>query len=357
MPAASRSRTRLLRAPAQAATGFGYAADPSWPGSFTGGTFNSFVTATSGQTYSYCDFKGGVDIGTTSVSAVGVTFRGCRFQQSANVSNQGDISSQQCLLFGDNITFNYCTFQPTVANYPTELTGEEINGSRSTYVEYGKGYQYAIVGSGGFNTHVGSLLVDHCDLWGFGNAIELSGSTVAKPHIVRNSWFHHGADPFVENVTAAQIHNDCWLVNSGDYKGAQCTGNIMEIWGNTNLLAWQSASPAVFDDCVVTGNRFSGDQESVLFGTGGTSARVTFTDNVFSTRIGRAVGTGKLIRSWPVSDSGTGSLWRRNTWLVSASASTGNYPGANWGNPSWNGQYWYPSDTDSGSGHATDYTG
>lgn len=334
---------------------YGHLADPSWPGSFTGGTNTVGLTATTGQTYSYWDFKGGVDVGTTSVAANNVTFRGCRFQFSANVSNQGDASSAQALLFGDNVTFDYCTFQPSTTNYPTELTGEEISGDTSTYVQYGKAYQYAINGGGGFNTHIGDLLIDHCDFWGFGNALELAGSTVAKPHIVRNSWFHHGGDPFVVNVSSNQFHNDCWLVNNGGYHGAQCVNNVMEIWGNTNLLAWQGAG--AYNDSVITGNRFSGDQESISLSASGTSARVTFTDNVFSTRIGRAVGSGKPLRSWAVSDSGTGSLWRRNTWLVPGSASTGNYPGANWGNTAWNGLYWHPSDTDSGSGHAADFTG
>lgn len=332
----------------------GYAAHPSWPGSFTGGTFSS-LTATTGQTHNFKDFTGGIDIGTTGTAANNVTFNGCRFQFSANVSNQGDASSAQVLIFGSNITFNYCTFQPSVANYPTRLTGEEVSGDTATYVEYGKSYQYAINGGGGFNTHTGDLLVDHCDFWGFGNALELSGSTVANPHIVQNSWFHHGGDPFVVNQTANQFHNDCWLVNDGNYHGAQCKNNTMEIWGNTNCLAWQGTG--AYNDSVITGNRFSGDQETISLSASGTSARVTFTDNEFSTRIGRAVGSGKPFRSWAVSDSGTGSMWRRNTWLVSGSASTGNYPGANWGNPSWNGQYWWPSDTDSGSGHATDYTG
>lgn len=334
---------------------FGHLADPSWPGSFTGGTNTSGFTATSGNTYSYWDFQGGVDVGTTSVHASNVTFRGCRFQFSANVSNQGNNSAAQCLLFGSNVTFQYCTFQPSTANYPAELTGEEVSGNTATYVEYGKGYQYAIVGDGGFNTTITDLLIDGCDFWGFGNALQLAGSTVTHPHIVQNSWFHHGADPFVVNQTANQFHNDCWLVNDGGYHGAQCLNNVMEIWGNTNVLAWQGAG--AYNDAVITGNRFSGDQETISLSASGTSVRVTFTDNVFSTRIGRAVGSGKPLRSWAVSDSGTGSLWRRNTWLVDAGASTGNYPGADWGNPSWNGQYWWPSDTDSGSGHASDYTG
>lgn len=337
------------------AASFGHLADPSWPGSFTGGTNTVGLTATTGQTYSYWDFKGGVDVGTTGVAANNVTFRGCRFQFSANVSNQGDASSAQVLLFGDNPTFNYCTFQPSTTNYPTELTGAEIQADRSTYVEYGKAYQYAINGGGGFNTHCTDLLVDHCDFWGFGNALELSTSSLTHPQIVRNSWFHHGGDPFVENITGSQFHNDCWLVNNGGYHGAQCVNNVMEIWGNTNLLAWQGTG--AYNDSTITGNRFSGDQQSISLSASGTSQRITFTDNVFSTRIGRSVGSGTPLRDWAVSDSGTGSLWRRNTWLVSGSASTGNYPAANWGNPSWNGQFWYPSDTDSGSGHATDYTG
>lgn len=354
MPAI-RSRARLLRAPQQAATGFGHTADPSWPGSFTGGVNTTGFLAAANTTYSYWDFRGGVDVGSVSVNAPNVTFRGCRFQFSANVSNQGDNSSAQCLVFGDNVKFDYCTFQPFTSNYPTELTGEEINGQPSTYVEYGKGYQYAIVAGDGYNTVAGAVTVDHCDLWGFGNAIQAAGSTLAKPHIVQNSWFHHGADPWTENITGSQFHNDCWLVSNGNYHGAQCKNNIMEIWGNTNLLAWQGAG--AYNDSTVTGNRFSGDQESVVLSASGTSARITFTDNVFSTRIGRAVNSGAPLRSWAVSDSGTGSLWRRNTWKVAAGASVGNYPGANWGSPSWNGLYWWPSDSDSGSGHATDYTG
>lgn len=334
---------------------YGHLADPLWPGSFTGGTHTGNFVAASNTTYSYRDFQGGTDVGSTGSHASNVTFRGCRFQQSANVSNQGNNSVALVLLYGSNVTFQYCTFQPSTANYPAELTGEELSGSTATYVEYGKGYQYAIVGDGGFNTTITKLTVDRCDFWGFGNAMQLAGSTVANPHVVQNSWFHHGADPFVVNQTANQFHNDCWLVNDGNYHGAQCLSNVMEIWGNTNLLAWQGAG--AYNDSVVTGNRFSGDQQSISLSASGTSARITFTDNVFSTRIGRSVGSGTPLRDWAVSDSGTGSLWRRNTWLVAAGASTGNYPGANWGNTAWNGLYWWPSDTDSGSGHASDYTG
>lgn len=342
---------------APVASGYGYSAHPQWAGTFSGGTFTGTVRATSNTTYMFCDFKGGVDVGQPTALVNNVKFIGCRFQYSANVSNQGNNSSAQVLLFGDNVTFDFCTFQPSVANYPTELTGEEVKGNTSTYVEYGKGYQYAINGGGGYNTKIGNLLVDHCDFWGFGNALELSGSTVLKPHIIRNSWFHHGADPFVVNTTSNQFHNDCWLVNDGNYHGARCENNVMEIWGNTNLLAWQGTG--AYNNSTITGNRFSGDQQSISLSASGTSQKITFTDNVFSTRIGRSVGDGKPLRGWSVSDSGVtgGSLWRRNKWRTASNAAVSNYPNANWGSPTWNDKYWWPGDTDtSGSTHTTDYT-
>lgn len=337
-------------------TGFGHTAHPQWNGTFVGGTFPNGVSAVSNQTYMFCDFKGTVDVGTRTSTATNVKFIGCRFQGSGNVSNQGDNSEKLVLLYADDVTFDYCTFQPTTTNYPTPLTGEEIKTNRLTYVEYGKGYQYAIVGSGGWYTKVGKLLIDHSDFWGFGNAVELTGSTVAKPHVIQNSWFHHGADPFGENGSSANFHNDCWLVNDGNYHGAKCINNIMEIWGNTNLLAWQGSG--AYNDSTVTGNRFSGDQQSISLSASGTSQRIVFTDNTFSTRIGRAVGTGKPLRAWAVSDSNSGSVWRRNKWMVASNAAVANYPNANWGNPTWNGKYWWPADTDtSGSSHTTDYTG
>jgi hypothetical protein len=336
-------------------TNTGYLRHPSWPGSFTGGTNSSGPTYTTGQTINFVDFTNGAQAGNSGTPANNVTFNGCRFQFSANVSNQGDATSFHCLLYGDNITFNYCTFQPFVSNYPTELTGEEISGDTSSYVEYGKSYQYALVGDGAYSTSVQKLTVSHCDLWGFGNAFQLAGSTVAKPHVVDTCWFHHGGDPFVVNTSPNQFHNDCWLVNDGNYHGAQLLNSTMEIWGNTNLLAWQGAG--AYNDSIITNNQFSGDQESVALSATGTSARITFTDNVFSTRIGRSVGSGRPLRSWAVSDSGSGSLWRRNTYKVAGSANTGNYPGANWGSPSWNGQFWHPGDDDTTGGHASDYTG
>lgn len=339
-------------------TNTGHAAHPSWPGSFTGGTYATEQTITGGTTVNFADYQAGILVGTGGSKITSpVTFNGCRFQYSANVSDQGDATSFQALIFaaaGGLVTFNYCTFQPSTANYPTRLTGDEVEATPATWVSYGKSYQFAIVGDGAYGTSTpAGLIVDHCDLWGFGNAFQLSGSTVANPHIVRYSWFHHGGDPFIVNSTAAQYHNDCWLVNDGNYYGAQCVGNTMEIWGNTNCLAWQGTG--AYDDAVITGNVFGGDQETVSLSASGTSARVTFTDNVFSTRIGRSVGTGRPLRSWAVSDDGAGSLWARNRYDVDAAAATSNYPGAYWGDPSWDGLYWWPGDSDSTGGHATDY--
>lgn len=337
-------------------TNTGHLNHPSWPGSFTGGVDTTGTGhSVTGDTVNFKDFQSGWSAGTVSVAANNVTFNGCRFQYSANVNNvTGDNTSFHCLLFGSNITFNYCTFQPSAANYPSELTGEELTGSRSTYVEYGKSYQFALVGDGAYSTSVGKLTVTRCDFWGFGNCFQLSGSTVANPHVVQDSWFHHGGDPWVEN-TVNTIHNDVWLCNSGNYYGAQFLRNRAEIWGNTNVVAWQGAG--AYDDGRIVGNLIGGDQETMSLSSSGTSARLTVTDNYFSTRVGRSVGTGRPLRGWFVSDSGTGSLWRRNRWLIGTSEATANYPSANWGNPAKNDQFWWPGDDDTTYGHASDYTG
>jgi len=339
-------------------TNTGYSKHPSWPGSFTGGTFATEQTITGGTTIDFADFQAGVLIGTSGSKITSpVTFNGCRFQYSADVSDQGDATAFQALIFaaaGGLVTFNYCTFQPSVANYPTRLTGEEIEADPSTWVSYGKSYQFAILGDGAYGTSApAGLVIDHCDFWGFGNALQLSGSTVANPHIVRYSWFHHGGDPFIVNTTANQYHNDCWLVNDGNYYGAECLHNTMEIWGNTNCLAWQGTGS--YDDAVIVGNKFGGDQETISLSASGTSTGITFRENTFATRIGRAVSTGRPLRSWAVSDDGSGSVWARNRYEVGSDESTSNYPDAKWGNPAWDDLYWWPGDGDTTGGHASDY--
>ncbi|MDH5290522.1 MAG: hypothetical protein OEY41_11045, partial [Acidimicrobiia bacterium] len=134
----------------------GHTNHPSWPGSFTGGSFTGEQTITGGTTVNFADYQAGVLVGTSGVKITSpVVFNGCRFQFSANVSDQGDATSFQALIFaaaGGLVTFNYCTFQPSVANYPTRLTGEEVQADTSTWVSYGKSYQFAIVGDGAFGT-------------------------------------------------------------------------------------------------------------------------------------------------------------------------------------------------------------
>lgn len=350
-------------------TNTGHLAAPGWPGSFTGGTFtngypNHFIAA-SNTTYFYCDFRNEAWVGTpswsTNITATNVKFVGCRFAQSGSGTGFADNSAALMLLYGDGVTFDYCTFQPSPTFYPTPFTTQdEVPGSPATFVEYAKGYQYAMRGSGGSFTHVGALTIDHCNFWGFGNGLDLTASTVAKPHIVRNSWFHHGADPFVLNTTSTQYHNDCWLVDNGNYMGAQSINNVMEIWGNTNCLAWQGSGQ--FNDAQIIGNVFGGDQQTISLSATGTSQRITFTDNIFSTRIGRSVGSGAPLRGWAVSDSGTGSMWRRNKFEIPGGAAAGNYPGGYWGAPAADNMFWWPGDSDSmitsgAAAHATDYTG
>jgi hypothetical protein len=94
-----------------------------------------------------------------------VSFYGCRFASNA-------VSDANVAVYGDDIRFDYCTFQPSAATAPP--------------VGYSQGYQYGID-----QRFDGQLTVDHSDFWGWGNGIQFKFSNQAKPCTVRNSWFHN----------------------------------------------------------------------------------------------------------------------------------------------------------------------
>ena len=71
----------------------------------------------------------------------GVTFIGCRFHGIA-------VGEKLVGLFGDNITFDYCSFEPGVDAPP---------------VPYNESYQYEIAGTGVYYTQIQKLTVSHSD--------------------------------------------------------------------------------------------------------------------------------------------------------------------------------------------------
>lgn len=296
------------------ATNTGYRNAPGYPGSLQNG--NS-LTIQSGQTYNFYSFNG-CDVGSPSTTVSNVTFNGCRFYGTA-------VGEGLVLLWGDNVTFNYCSFEPNLAAPP---------------VAYNQSYQYGLTGNGSYNTHIAQLTVRHCDFWGFGNAIDCKGSTQAKPHVYEHNWIHDAAAD-----GGGIYHTD----GIGDQSGAGVGSyvvihhNTIESVGNTNGIAYQQGT---YHHFTVTDNWLGGFGYTVAIWA---NTSTVFTGNVFSTRLPCTWGPLYGQTFW----TGGSSLWRNNKWHVPA--------GAAWGNPAHDGWYWLPnamaSQNDSNFTSQTDYTG
>jgi hypothetical protein len=300
------------------ATNTGYKNAPGYPGSlkpWNGGQLQD------GHTYSFIDFPGGLAVGGQSTPKTGIKFVGCRFHGA----NPG---GGMVLLYGNDISFDHCTFEPDVE--PPQN------------VSYDQSYQYGLTGNGGYYTHIGKLTVTACDLWGWGNAIDVNPTTDATmPQVYRDNWIHHAAD-----VQHAVYHHDGIGAESGASSGSYVTldHNTIESLGNTNAVAYQATGP--YSHFTITNNLFGGFGYTVAILGGATY--VTFTGNTFSTRIQSVYGPLYPDDFW----TKTGSVWKNNKWMVP--------PGAAWGNPAHDGWFWLPTagsvTDDSGYVSKTDYS-
>lgn len=282
------------------ATNTGYKNAPGYPGQLT--TFTG--TLQSGQTYRFMNFPGGLYVPATVSN---VTFFGCRFASNA-------LRDANVAVYGDNITFDYSTFEPSKDSTPP--------------VSFNDGYQYGIDVRGSFK-----ITVDHSDFWGWGNGIQFGYSSQAKPFVVRNSWFHDARDDGGED------HTDAILENYGGQSYMVFNNNTIVSKGNTNGLALQNGNRTGYQNVTITNNYFSGFGYTINMCGGFTGcSNITFTDNTFGTDI--KPGWGPLY-SWV---DGNGNLWRRNKWRVA--------PGGYSTNTADDGKYWWGEGTLS----TTDYT-
>jgi hypothetical protein len=290
--------------PTQATTG--YVNAPGYPGSLT--TFSG--TITSNTTYNFREFSGGAEI---NANLVNVTFNGCLFTSSGGVGN----SACDLTAGGNNgITFSYCTFAPTGITEPGPPGG----------VTLAQSYQFGINAG-----PTGALTAQYCDLWGFGNAIVVSGGDQAHQHIFRSNYIH---DP----CQSATYHTDGLGQPAGGTDSyVSIIGNSIVAWGGgTQALAYQnSPGPSTWSNFTVTGNLFGGYGYTVCIigGTSGSptgSNNITFTGNTYTTEFVPAFG--------PLYDNAfvtsPGSVWNSNKWLVP--------PGAQWGHSQYNGYFWIP---------------
>jgi hypothetical protein len=294
-------------------TNTGYPNCPGYPGSLTpwGG-----AKVQSNHAYNFYDFPG-LFVGSADQPVVNVTFFGCRFHATGGVN---------VALFGDNIRFSYCTFEPNDVSQPPAA--------------YSRGYQYGIAAGGSYNSFVRKLSVEYCNVWGFGNAIDIAGSTQSKPQVFEHNWIHDARDD------GGIDHTDGIGTLSGHGTGSYVVlhHNTIESVGNTNGIAFQAGNYSHF---TITNNLIGGWGYAVALWA--PCPNTTFTGNVFSTRL--PVGYGPLYPQnfW----QSNGSVWRNNKWLVPS--------GAAWGDPAHNGWYWIPNaaqhrSTDAHFVSQTDYT-
>jgi hypothetical protein len=316
-PSASASSSTGVGSPAgvAGASNTGYNHAPGYSGSLSD---CSGVTIQSNTTYSGCSFPDGVSVGTSGSPVSNVTFTGDDF-----IGNEPQ--SALVLLFGSNITFSYDTFQPDVSAPPATSSAN---------------YEYGLEADGAYYTHVGQLEVDHSNFWGFGNAIDVTGSTQSAPQVYADNYIHDA-----DTLSAQGYHVDgIGDLNSGDTDSyVTITGNTIVSAGNTNGIAYQYGPYSHF---TITNNYFSGFGYTVHIGTSGPTDSV-FENNVWGTDFEPDWGP---IYGW---DNST-NTWSGNKIEV--------VPGTTWMASGNNGLYWWPTDGNPSSpsqivGHTTDYSG
>jgi len=219
-----------------------------------GSTVSAGGTASNPTVYSFYDFNAGS--GGTLISGSHLKFVGCRFQSN-------DLEDDNVQVTGTDVTFEYCSVTPLVTlaaapphpAWPSGGAGLQLSGDGTGYQIGGNdGYEYGInIPSGG------PVTIDHCDIWGFGNAVVFYSTTAQMT--VTSSWINSGTPP--QNVTI--------------------TGNTIASIGNTNALAFQAAT-SPYQNLLIDHNYISGFgyAADVAHETTG-STNITFTNNVLAT--------------------------------------------------------------------------
>jgi hypothetical protein len=341
--------------PGQPGNTVGYAASPTWTGAFNATACGppssgaSWDTATVIQncTYStpqtvscnYCefvdvDFNAGKTV--TQVNGSHILFMGDRFQSN-------DVGGGNVGVLGTDVYFFYDSVVPLVslATSPPGYTWPSAGaGANSTTITEGTnaingdhGYEYGfnIGDSSGMG---GPVWIDHCDMWGFGDAIVIQ--TTTAPMTITNNHMHDIANPS-EQV----YHTDGPGYSNGAVAPNNVTmiGNTVAMLGNTNDLALQAATGG-YQNIYVASNFWSGNNATISWCHPG-SVQCTssyFYGNTFGTDVmdfGAVYDPGGAL--------GAGSAWACNTIEVRSGTTWTNSDG--WTPTSaMNGQYFMNND-------------
>ena len=248
----------------------GYIHAPGYTGSLTVGP----TTITTGSTYSHMSFHG-CDVGLPDARVDNIQHSSAACSGESVPAVPGQVQRQQhhlpvLLIHADG---GWCPFHAT----------------------YDESYQYAVLFDGGAHgTAVGMLTMTWCDVWGYGNGLQLDGSSHAAPHSIINCWFHHAADTdAARGGSTGTYHVDAILCTVG---GANETyllirGNSLASLGNTNAIALQRDGRSYYNHVTVTNNYLAGFGHTVqIGGDGNGNSHITFTGNTWSTEIGATFG-------------------------------------------------------------------
>jgi len=302
------------------------------------------------------DFDAGTS--STNIDANWVTFIGCRFQSNATGGNCVSSGSTGC----QNIVFSYCSFVPRVAlvgNTPPGATWPSAGAGTGAIANTGwitgtncidgnNGYQF------GFDCHNltdGPITWDHCDFWGFANAVNFIGHTAQM--IVRDCWIHDA-----RNGTTLSDHTDGpgYLNGGVGPQNVWLDHNTIASIGSQNGIAWQGGT-AAYSGMQITRNFCSGfNTTATLFqGVVGSNTNLSFTDNVF--------GTDLPWVNFPITEvfadwTSPNGVWRRNTFRVlpGTSPAAGNQWGISWTQAD-SGKFLLPNVNTTVTLSTTDYTG
>lgn len=343
--------------PGQSGNLVGYTAWSGWTGSFNSapcpsspasGTSWANATIVQNCTYSthqtincnYCefisvDFNAGTS--NTQINGSHILFAGDRFQSNDIQSNNVSIGGTYVYFFYDSFVplASFYTSPPGYSSWPSAGAGANSTTitSGGNAVANNQGYEIGILTQNGS----GPIWIDHCDLWGYGNAIQML--TTTAPITITNNWIHDTASP---NVTGGSYHSDGIGYLNGATAPSNVTiiGNATAMLGNTNALALQAATGG-YQNIYVAFNFWSGDNATISWCHPG-SVQCTnsyFYGNTFGTDL---MNDGVLYS--PGSAVGSGSVWACNAIEVRSGTSWTNLDG--WTPTSvMNGEYLVNSST------------
>jgi hypothetical protein len=341
--------TAQITWPGQSGNAVGYAAAPGWPGSFNttacssspaSGSSWSNATVVSNCTYSspanincnycifeYVDFNGGTTV-SAQIGGSHILFLGDRFQSNdVQGGNIGVTGSYIYFLYDSVVPLaSFYTSPPGYTTWPSAGAGANTTTQTSgvNSVAGSEGYEYGI----NLASSTGPFWIDHNDIWGFGNAINLnSGST--QPVVVTSNWIHDAAYAGTEGY-----HTDVcpgYLNGATAPSNVTVIGNVCASLGSNEAMPFQAATGG-YQNMYVAENFLAGQTTIVWCHPGSVQCTNSYLyGNQFSTIImnyGTVYDNGATI--------GSGSEWACNTIDVTS--------GTNWTNLDG----WTPSSSENG---------